>query len=92
MICVFISDDNLSEDDIKECEKEDALQEDDDVPHPEQFNKTKKKANSKLRLELKLHSTNQLLQYSCNILSCDFPPLFWRGGKIPAPQCFYVVV
>lgn len=48
-ICVFISDDNLSEDDMKECEKEDALQEDEDVPHPQQFNKKKK--NSKLRLE-----------------------------------------
>lgn len=47
-ICVFISDDNLSEDDMKECEKEDALQEDEDVPHPEQFNK-KKKIKNKLR-------------------------------------------
>lgn len=47
-ICVFMSDDNLSEDDMKECEKEDALQEDEDVPHPEQFNK-KKKIKNKLR-------------------------------------------
>lgn len=47
-ICVFISDDNLSEDDMKECEKEDALQEDEDVPHPEKFNK-KKKIKNKLR-------------------------------------------
>lgn len=47
-ICVFIPDDNLSEDDMKECEKEDALQEDEDVPHPQQFGK---KNNNKLRFE-----------------------------------------
>lgn len=46
------SDDNLSEDDMKECEKEDALQEDEDVPHPEQFNK-KKKIKNKLRKKTK---------------------------------------
>lgn len=33
---------------MKECEKEDALQEDEDVPHAEQLNK-KKKIKSKLR-------------------------------------------
>lgn len=37
------SDDNLSEDDINECEKEDPLHRDDDVPHPDYDSKKKKK-------------------------------------------------
>lgn len=37
------SDDNLSEDDINECEKEDPLHEDDAVPHPSDVNRKKKK-------------------------------------------------
>ncbi|XP_040894429.1 craniofacial development protein 1 [Toxotes jaculatrix] len=37
------SDDNLSEDDINECEKEDPLHEDDDVPHPDVVSKKKRK-------------------------------------------------
>ncbi|GLD67161.1 craniofacial development protein 1, partial [Lates japonicus] len=37
------SDDNLSEDDINECEKEDPLHEDDDVPHPDNVSKKKRK-------------------------------------------------
>nr|XP_020468387.1 craniofacial development protein 1 isoform X2 [Monopterus albus] len=37
------SDDNLSEDDINECEKEDPLHEDDDVPHPDNVSKRKGK-------------------------------------------------
>lgn len=36
------SDDNLSEDDINECEKEDPLHEDDSVPHSEPISKKKK--------------------------------------------------
>uniref|UniRef100_A0A1A7XDA1 RGD motif, leucine rich repeats, tropomodulin domain and proline-rich containing n=1 Tax=Iconisemion striatum TaxID=60296 RepID=A0A1A7XDA1_9TELE len=35
------SDDNLSEDDINECEKEEALHEDDSVPHPDKKGKRK---------------------------------------------------
>ncbi|KAM7396114.1 hypothetical protein PAMP_019182 [Pampus punctatissimus] len=37
------SDDNLSEDDINECEKEDPLHEGDDVPHPDNVAKKKRK-------------------------------------------------
>lgn len=37
------SDDNLSEDDINECEKEDPLHENDDVPHPGSVTQKKKK-------------------------------------------------
>ncbi|XP_041795421.1 craniofacial development protein 1 [Chelmon rostratus] len=37
------SDDNLSEDDINECEKEDPLHRDDDVPHPDYVSKKKRK-------------------------------------------------
>ncbi|XP_022618731.1 craniofacial development protein 1 [Seriola dumerili] len=37
------SDDNLSEDDLNECEKEDPLREDDDVPHPDDVSKKKRK-------------------------------------------------
>ncbi|XP_069019088.1 craniofacial development protein 1 [Embiotoca jacksoni] len=37
------SDDNLSEDDINECEKEDPLHEDDGVPRPDDSSKKKKK-------------------------------------------------
>ncbi|XP_029953153.1 craniofacial development protein 1 [Salarias fasciatus] len=37
------SDDNLSEDDINECEKEDPLHEDDTVPHPGDVSRKKKK-------------------------------------------------
>ncbi|KAM9352037.1 craniofacial development protein 1 [Symphorus nematophorus] len=37
------SDENLSEDDINECEKEDPLHEGDDVPHPGQVSKKKRK-------------------------------------------------
>ncbi|KAM6937912.1 craniofacial development protein 1 [Xenentodon cancila] len=37
------SDDNLSEDDINECEKEDPINEDDDVPHPDNGKKRKRK-------------------------------------------------
>ncbi|XP_059192125.1 craniofacial development protein 1 [Centropristis striata] len=37
------SDDNLSEDDINECEKEDPLHEGDSVPHPDDVSKRKKK-------------------------------------------------
>lgn len=37
------SDDNLSEDDINECEKEDPLHEDDTVPHPSDVSRKKKK-------------------------------------------------
>lgn len=41
---VFLSpDDNLSEDDINECEKEDPLHEDDRVPHPDSGKKEVKK-------------------------------------------------
>ncbi|KAG7231026.1 hypothetical protein INR49_025055 [Caranx melampygus] len=36
------SDDNLSEDDLNECEKEDPLHEDDSVPHPDDVSKKKK--------------------------------------------------
>ncbi|XP_073328828.1 craniofacial development protein 1 [Pagrus major] len=39
------SDDNPSEDDINECEKEDPLHRDDDVPHPDFVSKKKKKKN-----------------------------------------------
>lgn len=39
----FSSDDNLSEDDINECEKEDPLHADDDVPHLDYVSKKKKK-------------------------------------------------
>lgn len=41
--CSFSLDDNLSEDDINECEKEDPLHEDDDVPHPDNVSKKKRK-------------------------------------------------
>lgn len=41
------SDGSLSEDDINECEKEDPLQEDDDVPHPGNVHKSKKKKKDK---------------------------------------------
>ncbi|XP_026168163.1 craniofacial development protein 1 isoform X2 [Mastacembelus armatus] len=37
------SDDNLSEDDIHECEKEDPLHEDDKVPHPDDVSRSKMK-------------------------------------------------
>ncbi|KAF0040475.1 hypothetical protein F2P81_006373 [Scophthalmus maximus] len=37
------SDDNLSEDDINECEKEDPLHKDDNVPHPDDGSRTKSK-------------------------------------------------
>ncbi|TDH09109.1 hypothetical protein EPR50_G00083170 [Perca flavescens] len=37
------SDDNLSEDDINECEKEEPLHEGDDVPHPDNGSKKKRK-------------------------------------------------
>lgn len=37
------SDDNLSEDDINECEKEEPLHEDDTVPHPSDVSRKKKK-------------------------------------------------
>lgn len=41
---MFLSqDDNLSEDDINECEKEEPLHEDDDVPHPDSGKKEVKK-------------------------------------------------
>lgn len=43
MPLVFLSDDNLSEDDINECEKEDPLHEDDTVPHPDLKKKKKRK-------------------------------------------------
>ncbi|XP_042352373.1 LOW QUALITY PROTEIN: craniofacial development protein 1 [Plectropomus leopardus] len=39
------SDDNLSEDDINECEKEDPLHEGDSVPHPDKVIKKKRKKN-----------------------------------------------
>lgn len=42
ILCLWL-DDNLSEDDINECEKEDPLREDDDVPHPDGGSKKKKK-------------------------------------------------
>lgn len=41
------SDGSLSEDDINECEKEDPLHEDDDVPHPGVVHKSKKKKKDK---------------------------------------------
>lgn len=41
------SDGSLSEDDINECEKEDPLNEDDDVPHPGNVHKSKKKKKDK---------------------------------------------
>lgn len=37
------SDDDLSEDDINQCEKEDPLHEEDDVPHPDSGKEAKKK-------------------------------------------------
>lgn len=41
---MFLSaDDNLSEEDINECEKEEPLHEDDEVPHPEAAKEVKKK-------------------------------------------------
>lgn len=40
------SDENLSEDDINECEKEDPLHEDGNVPHPHIVNKKEKKSNN----------------------------------------------
>ncbi|XP_077374166.1 craniofacial development protein 1 [Festucalex cinctus] len=44
------SDDNVSEDDINECEKEDPLDENDDVPHPGSVTKRRvKKKDSSLR-------------------------------------------
>lgn len=43
------SDGSLSEDDINECEKEDPLQEDDDVPHPGSVHKNKKKKDKGVR-------------------------------------------
>lgn len=43
------SDDNLSEDDINECEKEDPLHEDDTVPHPSDVNRKKKKKDLTMR-------------------------------------------
>ncbi|KAM8750801.1 craniofacial development protein 1 [Acanthopagrus schlegelii] len=43
------SDDNLSEDDINECEKEDPLHRDDDVPHPDFVSKKKKKTDIRMR-------------------------------------------
>ncbi|XP_031609392.1 craniofacial development protein 1 [Oreochromis aureus] len=43
------SDDNLSEDDINECEKEDPLHEDDTVPHSEPISKKKKKKDISVR-------------------------------------------
>lgn len=41
------SDGSLSEDDINECEKEEPLNEDDDVPHPGMVHKSKKKKKDK---------------------------------------------
>lgn len=45
MLCpVFASsDDDLSEEDINQCEKEDPLHEEDDVPHPDSGKKEAKK-------------------------------------------------
>ncbi|XP_070687460.1 craniofacial development protein 1 [Pempheris klunzingeri] len=43
------SDDNLSEDDINECEKEEPLHGDEDVPHPSDVSKKKKKADITMR-------------------------------------------
>uniref|UniRef100_UPI0037E81A5C craniofacial development protein 1 n=1 Tax=Semicossyphus pulcher TaxID=241346 RepID=UPI0037E81A5C len=43
------SDDNLSEDDINECEKEDPLHRDDDVPHPDNVSKKRKKKDLAVR-------------------------------------------
>ncbi|KAM9377133.1 craniofacial development protein 1 isoform 2-T2 [Pholidichthys leucotaenia] len=43
------SDDNLSEDDINECEKEDPLHEDDTVPHPGSISKKKRKKDISMR-------------------------------------------
>ncbi|XP_019960234.1 craniofacial development protein 1 [Paralichthys olivaceus] len=40
------SDNNLSEDDINECLKEDPLNADDDVPHPDDVSKTKRKTKA----------------------------------------------
>ncbi|XP_075997917.1 craniofacial development protein 1 [Genypterus blacodes] len=40
------SDDNLSEDDLAQCEKEEPLNENDDVPHHDIFSKKKKKKNN----------------------------------------------
>lgn len=51
-VCDFASDDNLSEDDIKECEKEDPLHEDEDVPHPDLIGKKKKMENTRFGLWL----------------------------------------
>ncbi|XP_041651804.1 craniofacial development protein 1 [Cheilinus undulatus] len=42
------SDDNLSEDDINECEREEPLHRDDDVPHPDRDDKKKKKKRKDL--------------------------------------------
>lgn len=43
------SDDNLSEDDINECEKEEPLREDDSVPHSELISKKKMKKDISVR-------------------------------------------
>ncbi|KAM7002476.1 craniofacial development protein 1 [Tautogolabrus adspersus] len=43
------SDDNLSEDDINECEREEPLHRDDGVPHPDKVGKRKKKKDISVR-------------------------------------------
>ncbi|XP_065808377.1 craniofacial development protein 1 isoform X1 [Labrus bergylta] len=43
------SDDNLSEDDINECEREEPLSRDDGVPHPDKVGKRKKKKDISVR-------------------------------------------
>lgn len=43
------SDENLSEDDINECEKEDPLHENENVPHPDDVNKERKKNDIRIR-------------------------------------------
>lgn len=43
MLYFLWSDDNLSEDDINECEKEDPLHDDDSVPHPRDGSRKKSK-------------------------------------------------
>lgn len=54
-LCVFIScflsfsDDNLSEDDLNECEKEDPLHDDCNESHPDYVSKKKKKMEVGIR-------------------------------------------
>ncbi|XP_029010261.1 craniofacial development protein 1 [Betta splendens] len=48
------SDDNLSEDDINECDKEEPLHEEDSVPHPDSIGRKKRREDTRMRKRKKV--------------------------------------